>query len=236
MTQVSPGPGWYPAPHAGSELRFWDGSRWHETPAPESSPSPRQRLQRSNPLAVVALVFSIVGTIFACFPGAYGVGWILLPAAFVMAVVATALPARRKAAAISGLVVAVLGTVAGFIVFSIALSTAMAGLSGSIAPRQPESTLAAPAGFNDSGDGIAYRFIENGECEMFRCARVEVVALRDCPTAVYVEANTLDAQQRVVGMTNDMVSALRAGERAILDIVAIEDDARSFRLTDFSCY
>ncbi|MEW1834388.1 DUF2510 domain-containing protein [Microbacterium sp. NPDC079995] len=31
MTDTTPA-GWYPAPHAGNELRYWDGSTWHAAP------------------------------------------------------------------------------------------------------------------------------------------------------------------------------------------------------------
>jgi hypothetical protein len=28
----TPAPGWYPAPHAGGEKRYWDGAHWTEPP------------------------------------------------------------------------------------------------------------------------------------------------------------------------------------------------------------
>ncbi|MFJ6679994.1 DUF2510 domain-containing protein [Microbacterium sp. NPDC091382] len=32
MSETTPA-GWYPAPHAGNELRYWDGTSWHAAPA-----------------------------------------------------------------------------------------------------------------------------------------------------------------------------------------------------------
>jgi hypothetical protein len=32
MSETTPA-GWYPAPHAGNELRYWDGTAWHAAPA-----------------------------------------------------------------------------------------------------------------------------------------------------------------------------------------------------------
>ncbi|WP_341935905.1 Ltp family lipoprotein [Microbacterium sp. LWO14-1.2] len=41
MTDQNPAPGWYPAPHANNEQRYWDGIQWLEpqppVPAPDSS-------------------------------------------------------------------------------------------------------------------------------------------------------------------------------------------------------
>lgn len=34
MTNPTPAPGWYPAPHANNEQRYWDGARWLEPDAP----------------------------------------------------------------------------------------------------------------------------------------------------------------------------------------------------------
>lgn len=46
--------GWYPAPHANDELRYWDGQRWHETtppPAPAAGQpyAPHQSTPSSTP-------------------------------------------------------------------------------------------------------------------------------------------------------------------------------------------
>lgn len=80
-------------------------------PAPESgAPRPKRTL------GIIALITAIVGFLFAVIPGAMIVGWILLPVAFVLAIVAIFQPPSRTFG-IWALVVSVLGGVIGAIVF-----------------------------------------------------------------------------------------------------------------------
>lgn len=82
-------------------------------PAPQPTESaPKQR----NVLGIVALAIAVVGFLFACIPGALIVGWILLPIAFILSIVAFFLKGR-KWPAITALIVSVVGTIVGFIVF-----------------------------------------------------------------------------------------------------------------------
>jgi hypothetical protein len=37
---TTPAPGWYAAPHAQGEQRFWDGQRWHDVPPPAAASAP----------------------------------------------------------------------------------------------------------------------------------------------------------------------------------------------------
>lgn len=70
-----------------------------------------------NVLALVALIVSIVGFIFACIPGALIVGWILLPIAFILALVSLFLKGTGKSLGIAGLIISVVGTIVGVVVF-----------------------------------------------------------------------------------------------------------------------
>jgi len=77
-------------------------------------------------LNVVALISAIVGAlgfIFACIPGALIVGWILLPAAFVLSIVSLFLKGDKKWLGFVGLGLSILGTIVGFIVFFAVLAT-----------------------------------------------------------------------------------------------------------------
>jgi hypothetical protein len=38
MSDQNPAPGWYPAPHANNELRYWDGVQWLEPQPPAAAP------------------------------------------------------------------------------------------------------------------------------------------------------------------------------------------------------
>ncbi|WP_010523889.1 DUF4352 domain-containing protein [Nesterenkonia sp. F] len=72
---------------------------------------------RRNVLSLIALITAILGTIFACLPGALIVGWVLLPIAFILALVSLFLRGRRRGTGIAALIVSVVGTVIGVIVF-----------------------------------------------------------------------------------------------------------------------
>ncbi|OSM44620.1 hypothetical protein [Nesterenkonia sp. PF2B19] len=70
-----------------------------------------------NILGIIALITAILGAIFACVPGALILGWVLLPIAFVLALVSLFLKGKKRGAGIAGLIVSVVGTVVGIIVF-----------------------------------------------------------------------------------------------------------------------
>lgn len=132
MTDGSNTPaGWYPAPHAGGEQRYWDGTQWHEgvpsAPTSTAAPTPAKDPRGKKPLNVVGLISLIVagiGFIFACIPGALILGWVLLPIGFVLALVSFFIKGRGKGLGIGGLIVSIVGTVVGVAVFVTVVSTA----------------------------------------------------------------------------------------------------------------
>ncbi|MEV5041937.1 DUF2510 domain-containing protein [Microbacterium sp. LMI1x-1-1.1] len=68
MSETTPA-GWYPAPHAGNELRYWDGSAWHAAPAYlPASPAPGAPVP---PPAVPPYANSAPGTppVYSGYPG-----------------------------------------------------------------------------------------------------------------------------------------------------------------------
>lgn len=75
-----------------------------------------------NVLGLVAMGIAIVGFIFACVPGALIIGWILLPIAFILGIVAIFMKGA-KWAAITAIIVSVVGTVVGVIVFFAVVAT-----------------------------------------------------------------------------------------------------------------
>lgn len=96
-------------------------------PADAPTPAPAKK----NTLALIAMIVAIVGFIFACVPGALVVGWILLPIAFVISIVSLFLKGDRKWMGVVGLIVSVVGTIVGFIVFFALLAGAASdALSG----------------------------------------------------------------------------------------------------------
>jgi hypothetical protein len=79
-------------------------------------PAPQSKSGR-NILALVALIVSVVGFIFACVPGALIVGWILLPIAFILSIVSLFLKGTGKGLGVAGLIVSIVGTIVGVVVF-----------------------------------------------------------------------------------------------------------------------
>lgn len=69
-------------------------------------------------LGIVALVIAALGFVFACIPFVQVVGWILLPVALVLAIVALFLEGR-KWPAITALVVSIVGAIVGAVVAAI---------------------------------------------------------------------------------------------------------------------
>jgi hypothetical protein len=65
---------------------------------------------------MVALIVNIIGFVFACIPGALIVGWVLLPAAFVLSIVGLCLSGKSKGTSIAA-VISITGVVVGVVVF-----------------------------------------------------------------------------------------------------------------------
>jgi hypothetical protein len=140
MSNPTPTPaGWYDDSTGTNTQRYWDGTQWTDqnqptpgtttltapppatpaAPAPAAPVAPKQR----NVLGIVALAVAVVGFIFACLPGALIVGWVLLPIAFILAIVALFLKGKGKALALTALIVSIVGTVVGFVVFFSVVAT-----------------------------------------------------------------------------------------------------------------
>ncbi|WP_220659885.1 MULTISPECIES: DUF2510 domain-containing protein [unclassified Microbacterium] len=130
--------GWYD--DGSGRQRWWDGQQWGSfadevsaggptaiatAPAAYSGAHPAGALPKKlNVLALVAAIVAAVGFIFACMPGAMIVGWILLPIAFVLSIVSLFLKGDKKWLGIVGLVLSIVGTIVGVLVFLGVVATA----------------------------------------------------------------------------------------------------------------
>lgn len=86
-------------------------------PALGMPPQPHGAQNRGrNVLGLVAMIVAIVGFVFACIPGALIIGWILLPVGFILGLVAVFLKGT-KWQAITAIIVSVVGTIVGVVVF-----------------------------------------------------------------------------------------------------------------------
>lgn len=158
----TPAPGWYDDGTGTGTNRYWDGSAWTEQTAPAAgsppggtggtapfSASPQVAVEppatKPHPLGWVALALAVVGFVFACIPGALIVGWVLLPIAFVLAIVGFFLKGK-KWPVITALVLSVVGTVVGFVVFLTVVSDSVDEAFGdsdvTVSPPAPEESPA----------------------------------------------------------------------------------------------
>lgn len=78
---------------------------------------PQQQKPQRNTIGLIALIVAVVGFIFACIPGALIMGWILLPIAFVLSIVSFFQTGKRKGMGIAALILSIVGTLVGVIVF-----------------------------------------------------------------------------------------------------------------------
>lgn len=127
MSDPTPAPGWYPAPHANNEQRYWDGTRWFDGAHGDTSllMAPSTATAGTNSgrrgLAIAALIVGVVALLTGLLPI---VGVILGIAAVVLGIVALA-KGQPKALGITAIA---LGAVAAIIsaVMTIGLSTFLA--------------------------------------------------------------------------------------------------------------
>ena len=83
------------------------------------APEPRKNMpkKQSNILGLIALIAAVVGAIFACIPGALIIGWVLLPVAFILGLVSLFLKGKSKWMGVTALILSIIGTIVGFVVF-----------------------------------------------------------------------------------------------------------------------
>lgn len=98
----------------------------------------------------------------------------------------------------------------------------------------------APKGFTQYDDSLAFKYTTNAgawPCEDCNFWKVTVVANVDCPGGVYAELNMMDSSDTVVDWTNDTVSYLAAGKKAILKFEHYPYDSsiKTGQLTKLSC-
>jgi hypothetical protein len=125
------------------------GGPYGEPPMPQpvtpyASPKPK------NTLGLIALAVSVIGFVFACIKGALVVGWVLLPIAFILGIVALFQAGKGKGTGVAAIIISVVGTVVGVAVFATAVTDSVdQAFGGSTLSASPSS---APSGSatNDS--------------------------------------------------------------------------------------
>lgn len=106
---------------------------------------------RKGTMGLIALIIAVVGFLFAVIPGAMIVGWLLLPVAFILALVTFFLKDQKKALAVAALIVSIVGTIVGVIATLVVVGNAITEASGGAVTAAP----AAPATAGDAGSAGA---------------------------------------------------------------------------------
>lgn len=160
MTQQLPaqfqpqGPGAYASP--GSQALPPGAYSPAGQPPPAAPKQPRPRKVR-NIVAIAAFVSAIAGFVFAVWEGAYILGWVLLPIAFILSLVALFQKDQPKRMAVAALILAIVGTIAGVMAFlssaARAFDDAFSGGEVTAAPVAPGQ--AAPADDSQAGPAEA---------------------------------------------------------------------------------
>lgn len=99
---------------------YWPPAE-HGHPSPSPQRAPRKGL---NVLGLIALVLAVLGFTFACVPGALILGWVLLPIAFILSLVSLFLQHKSKWMGVTALVLSVVGTIVGVLVFIFLMGSA----------------------------------------------------------------------------------------------------------------
>lgn len=126
------------------------GQPGYGPPTQALPPRPTKTKKQSNALGLIALIVAALGFIFACIPGALIIGWILLPIAFVLAIVSLFLKDKVKWTGVTALIVSIVGTIVGFIVFFAVVGTSFDNAFGS-----GDTKVATPSGEAGTNDQAA---------------------------------------------------------------------------------
>ncbi|PAU91997.1 hypothetical protein CK505_02820 [Kocuria sp. WN036] len=106
--------------------------------------------KQSNVVGLIALITAVLGFVFACIPGALIVGWILLPIAFVLGLVSLFLKDKSKWMGITAVILSIVGTIVGVVVFLTVVTTSFDEALGS-----GNTTVVEPSDDAVADDGAA---------------------------------------------------------------------------------
>lgn len=136
----NPAPGWYPAPHANGEQRYWDGTQWVEPTAPEAgavgyAPQASPSTTKPKALALSALIVGIVAFLTGLLPV---VGIVIGIAAIALGVLAL-VRKQSKGMSITGII---LGAIAALV--SVAMTIGLTAFTANL-PRESATSAPAPS-------------------------------------------------------------------------------------------
>ena len=94
-----------------------------------------------------------------------------------------------------------------------------------------------PAGFEDTGEGVAFRFSDEGtDCGEFSvCATIEVFAYDDCPTSVDLAGSLYDDAGDFVDEARGSSGPLSSGGSTVIVLGSYVESATGFDLEEAHC-
>lgn len=153
----NPAPGWYPAPHANGEQRYWDGSQWQEptAPTPPGASLTHAPSARSKGLALSALIVGIIAFLTGLLPV---VGAIIGAVAIALGIIAL-VKKQSKGLSIPGIILGAVALVTS-ITMTAGLTTFMASAPSpaaveSSAPSVVETPSAEPTPVEETEETTA---------------------------------------------------------------------------------
>ncbi|WP_431220135.1 hypothetical protein [Leifsonia xyli] len=146
----------------------------------------------------------------------------------------------------------VAGVVAGLVVLGVISSVGHqsvdeadseddSGASEPYVPPTPERAYPLEVGYHDAGNGLEWQFGVLSDspdgCSYYKsCVIVKLKAFEDCPGGVYVEGQVMDASGTVIGMTNDTLPSLMAGQDGRVTLGYMGTGPQKTRVTDVVCH
>ncbi|MGG5171863.1 hypothetical protein ACQR35_06740 [Pseudarthrobacter sp. J1738] len=109
---------------------------------------PSKLKKAKNVIGLIALITGVLGFIFACIPGALILGWILLPIAFILALVSLFQKGKSKWMGVTALILSIVGTIVGVVVFMSVVSDSFDQATGKGQTKvvEPAALAAASSG------------------------------------------------------------------------------------------
>jgi hypothetical protein len=113
-------------------------------PAPQPL-GPYPPIKQKNTIGLIALVVSVIGLIFSCIKGALIVGWVLLPIAFILGIVALVQSGKSKGTGTAAIIISIVGGIVGAAVFATVVTDSVHdAFKGSNLSASPSAAASAP--------------------------------------------------------------------------------------------
>lgn len=102
---------------------------------------------------------------------------------------------------------------------------------------EPPVNVGIPAGFEDGGAGVAWRFVDEYCVVWEYCVVVELYAYDNCPGGVDLTGNEIDYDtDTIYDTTFESAGVMYSGDYAVLELGVFNPRANGVELTDLVCY